>query len=206
MHHIRTIATAMLAGAALVACSSGDNSGAAGDSAAGMAAAPAAAPAPVSDSMAAPSAMSDANILAVVELVDSAEVGVARYVRTTSKNADVRSFAQELETDHAQNMSKSEGVAKQANITMQVPPSDTTKESAAHLMDRLKSLSGTDLDTAFVNSQVLDHQHVIQQTNAMITSAQNPQVKELLQNTLPALQKHLDRAQQLQTKLTTNKS
>ena len=60
---------------------------------------------------------------------------------------------------------------------------------------------GVDFDTAFVNHEVEDHQKVLTDVQGLEQQAQNADVKALLTKTIPALQKHLDKAQALQKQL-----
>lgn len=141
--------------------------------------------------------LSDANILAEEEGGDSAEVALATYMRSHATSAGVKSFATMLIDDHGKSLRQTKSLASKLNITPQAPPNDTTAQETAHVMDRLKSLSGTTLDTAFVNHEVSDHQHDLDEAHQMVSAAQNAQVKSLIQQSIPVLQKHLDRAQQL---------
>jgi putative membrane protein len=208
MRHRYPVAAAF-ACAALVACSSKNDSSYT-DSAAGTAGVvPGAVPAPADSDASTPvppSAMNDANILALQQAADSSEVTVASYVRLHTKNPAVKDYAQLLVRDHAKGISNVEATAKKSNIAMQVPAGDTTMQATEHTLDRLKSLSGTDLDTAFVNQEIADHQHDIAETKELITSAQNPEVKSLLEKTVSELQEHLDKAQALSKKLSGGKS
>jgi putative membrane protein len=209
MSHLRTTLAATIACAAIVACKSHDN--AATDSAGNPAAATATPP----DTGAAASAtgkvdsstattnatVTDANILAKADAGDSAEVAIAKYVRAQSTDAAVKQYADLLESDHGKGISKVEGVAKKTSIAMQLPPNDTTAQETQHTLDHLKSLKGHDLDTAFVNHEIQDHQADIDDANKMAAAAQNPAVKSLVQGELPELKKHLDKAQALSKKL-----
>jgi len=149
--------------------------------------------------------MSDANLLGKAEAGDSAEVAIAKYMMSNTKNAGVRSYADLLQKDHGKGISQVEATAKKASLTPQAPPNDTTTQEASHVIDRLKGLNGNDRDTAFVNHEIQDHQNDIADTKAAISSAQNPDVKALLQKELPELQKHLDRAQSLSKQLGSKK-
>lgn len=201
-----------LAASAVVACKGHDN--AATDSAAGVSAGPAT-PAPATtpvDStgrMAADSAsntaLSDGNILAVVDAGDSAEVAVAKYMIANGDNAKVKAYAELLARDHNKGKTSVDATAKRLNITMQLPSNDTTAQSTSHTLDQLKSLKGADRDTAFINHEIADHQQDIADANRMVTAASQADVKSLLQKELPELQKHLDRAQALSTQLASSK-
>jgi len=109
----------------------------------------------------------------------------------------VKAYAKLLERDHAKGISSVEATAKKLNLTLQLPAGDTTAQGAAHALDHLKSLSGTDRDTAFINHEVEDHKHDIEETKEMAGKAGAADVKSLLQKELPELQRHLDRAEAL---------
>jgi putative membrane protein len=201
--------TAAIACLGIAACKSNNN--ASTDSANGNAATPPAASAdtaaastaarPDSSSRAGSTAMSDANILAKADAGDSAEVVLGKYVRAQSTNAGVKSYASLLESDHAKGIGKVEGLAKKLGLQMTLPSNDTTAQGTQHTLDHLKSLKGHDLDTAFVNHEVEDHVHDIQEAKEMAAAAKDPQVKKLLEDELPELKKHLDRGQSLSPKL-----
>lgn len=202
------LATAIVAATALVACKGHDY---AADSTATAAmpsdTAPAAATptTPMDTTTATSTAMSDANLLGQVMAGDSAEVAIATYMASNTKNSGVRSYADLLQKDHAKGISQAGAVAKKASLTPQAPASDTTSQAAAHFIDQLKSLDGNDRDTAFVNHEIADHQNDIAETKSAIDAAQNTDVKALLKKELPELQKHLDRGQALSKRLASKK-
>lgn len=211
MSHARGMLAAAIACVAIVACTSNNNG--ATDSANGTAAgAPTTASA---DTGAASSAtgktdsatattnatVTDANILAKSDAGDSAEIAIAKYARAQSTNSGVKAYADLLERDHGKGLSKVEGLATTLGIAMQLPPNDTTSQETQHTLDHLKSLRGRDLDTAFVNHEIQDHQADIADAKRMAAAAQKPEVKKLVEDELPELQKHLDRAQALSKKL-----
>lgn len=142
--------------------------------------------------------LTDANIVAKAEGGDSSEVAVSSYMRTHASSAAVKGFANMLYDDHSKSLKEMKSLASAQKITPQVPPGDTTDQKTAHTLDHLKSLSGANVDTAFVNAEVTDHQHDIPEHQQMASQAQNAQLKAALQKGIPTLQKHLDRAQALQ--------
>ncbi len=149
----------------------------------------------------APTGLNDASILGKELSGDSAEVAIAKYMIANGTNASVKAYARLLDHDHSQSMMDVRTVAKKTSLTPQTPPNDTSAQETAHTLDHLKSLNGKDRDTAFVNHEAQDHQSDIADVQQAEQAALNPQVKALLQKSLPELQKHLDRAQKLQGEL-----
>lgn len=210
----RTSLALLIAGTALVACRSGNETtndsaaGAVGTTASsygGVAGASTGATASAQPA-ASPSSYSDAQILGALQGADSSEIQAGKVAEQKATNAAVKSFARMLVTDHTKGATQTKQLAKDS-LSAQTPPGDTTATATTHFLDRLNSTAkGLAFDTAFVNHEVEDHQHDIDDTKQMVDAAKNPQVKQLLQKTLPVLQKHLDRAKALQDQLSKTKS
>lgn len=203
--HVSTTMGALLATLALAACSKSDHNAATSDTTpgqplpAGSTTAAAATPAESTAAAANPDTthLTDANILAKEEGGDSAEVALAGYMRSHAASAGVKSYATMLVDDHGKGLSQTKALASKVKITPQAPAGDTTAQETAHTMSLLQSLHGAALDSTFVNHEITDHEHDIAEAHQMASEAQNAQVKSLVQQSIPELQKHLDRAQQL---------
>ncbi len=150
--------------------------------------------------------MSDANIMAKEIAGDSAEVALASYVRSHASDAGVKSYAALLVSDHGKGEKEARALATKLSITPQPAANDTTSQEAQNTMSRFSSLKGHDLDTAFVSHEIQDHKTDIDDAHKASSAAQNPQVKQLVDTSIPELQKHLDRAQALDKKLSGGKS
>jgi putative membrane protein len=197
--------TAVVVAIGLAACSS-RNDATTRDSAAG-----AVAPAPVVTdstqpaSQPAASAMTDANIIAKEKGGDSAEVAIGEFARTHASDAQVKAYAALLVHDHAKGEKEVVALAKKLAVTPQPPADDTTSQETAHTIAHLTALKGYDFDTAFVHHEIADHTTDIDDAHKAAAAAQNPEVKALVEKSLPELQKHLDRAQALDKKLSASK-
>jgi putative membrane protein len=198
---MKALVIAVAAVAVVTSCSKGDNNAAdtvAGGSATGsaMGATTAAAPAP------APAQLNDASVLAKLSSGDSAEIALGKLVQTKATDAGVKQFGTMLVTDHGANAKQVASIAKKDSVTPQPPPNDTSAAEHQHVLDRFKSMAkGKDFDTAFVNHAVEDHSKEISELQSAQGSLQKPDVQALVTKTLPVMQKHLDRAKALQTKL-----
>ena len=158
------------------------------------------------DSASAGGAMSDANIMAKEIAADSGEVALATYVRSHASDAGVKSYAGELVSDHSKGEKEAKALASKLSITPQPAANDTTSQATEHAMSRFASLKGHDLDTAFVAHEIEDHKTDIDDAHKASAAAQNAEVKQFVDKTIPELQKHLDRAQALDKKLSGKKS
>ena len=161
------------------------------------AAAPAPAPAP-----AAP-AINDAQIAHIAvtaNAIDSAAGAVAKK-KATAKS--VKDFAQTMISDHM-------GVNKQAvalAMKLGVTPEDNDvsrqlKSGADESAATLSGLTGAAFDKAYIEREIAYHQAVVDALDkTLIPSAQNAELKGLLEKVRPAVAAHLERAKDIQASL-----
>lgn len=150
-------------------------------------------------------AMTDANIIAQELGGDSAEVVVATYAQTHARDPEVRAYAKQLVADHGKGAREVKSLAARLSITPAPAAGDTVSQETAHTLAHLATVKGFDFDTAFVQHEIADHPTDIADAHKASAAAQNAEVKALVEKSLPELQKHLDRAQALEQKLSAGK-
>jgi putative membrane protein len=148
-----------------------------------------------------PEPLTDAIIIAKESAGDTAEVVIAEYAAAHTAHPDVKSFAKMLISDHSKGKREVDSLTRKLSIVPQRPADDTTSAEIAHTINHLATLKGQDLDTAFINHEIQDHQSDIADAQKAIAAAQNPDLKQLVQKSISELQKHLDAAQAIQRKL-----
>ena len=147
---------------------------------------------------------SDAQIVQIVLTADQIDIHQAKLALQTSKNPQVKEFANQMISDHTA-LDKSVGdLAKKLNVTPQ--DSDISKQlnqQAADEAKKQKVLNGKAFDKEYVSYEVAYHQAVIDAAvQVLIPNAQNAELKGGLQNAgAPLLQGHLQHAQELQKSL-----
>lgn len=197
----RMLALALLAPAfALAACSKGDDTG--GGAADTTAVAPPTEMAPPAPPAAA-ATVSDAQIAAIVlaaNAVDST-AGVAAAAKST--NAEVKQFAQTMVTDHGGVNAQAVALAGRLNLA---PEENATSrqlmQGGEQSQQSLSGLTGAAYDRAYIDHEVEYHQTVLDAIDqTLIPSAQNAELKALLEATRPAVAHHLEMAKGIQTKL-----
>ena len=95
-------------------------------------------------------------------------------------------------------------LAKKLNVTPQAPPNDQSDAQAKTEMDSLNAMAkGKAWDKAYIDYEVNYHQQVLQTATKALDAAQNQELKDLIKKAAPVIQKHLDRAKQIQQKLGT---
>jgi putative membrane protein len=151
--------------------------------------------------------VSDAQIAKIVKTANQGEVDAAKYARSKTSNAEVKDFANTMINAHEQNDQDERALLKKIRLN----PADSTasenlEASAKTDMANLKRMKGADFDHAYIDGQVTMHQTVLNSLdNTLIPSAQNPDLKAMLQKTRGAVAEHLEHAKSLQENLNSNK-
>lgn len=122
------------------------------------------------------------------------EVEVAKLAAEKASDAAVKAFAQMLVNDHGAANDRLREIATGHNVAL---PASLPEEKKKEL-DRLAQLTGAEFDREFVKIAGLkDHRHDIDEFEKASAQAQNADVKNFAQSTLPTLKKHLEAAQKL---------
>jgi putative membrane protein len=142
--------------------------------------------------------LDDAEILAVVRTVNSAEVAAAELATERAAAGETRQYAQHVMADH------SKSNQQVATLAAAIPPRDnplsmTLREQGAADIEKLEQHSGEEFDRAFVEAQARMHQQVLDTIDEqLLPAAEDQQLRMLLQTTRDQVAMHLEHAQQLQ--------
>jgi len=195
MKNMRFGAFACAIGALVVGCSGGDNRNA--DT---MSMVDTSAGAVANSGM----QMSDANILSVIATINGAEIKDAQTAQQKASSKQVKDFAQQMITDHRAMQGNLDSLARAKNLTPEAgPTADSLQNATKAQADSLSKLSGKQFDQAYIAAQVTAHQQAVDMLTRMSSSAQDPDLKNAIQQAIPKVQSHLDRARSLQQSLGT---
>lgn len=197
-HLIRGAAVA--AGVALApwACSGKD----AGTADTGMAAATTGDAAMNAAPSAPPPALSDANIVFILDNANMLDSAAGAIAATKGTSADVREFGQMMMRDHHSLRQQGQDLAKKLGVIPEAPAADDSKMQLDRTMATLNGATkGKDFDKAYIDNEVTYHKAVLETAIAAMAAAQNAELKNLIQKAAPAIQAHLDRAQAIQGKM-----
>jgi putative membrane protein len=199
---MRRTPIALACAAALVAaCSKGDKTADSARTTDSAAAAATTTPAPAPAASTAP-ALSDANILAYLDAANMADSAGGSLAATKGTSTDVKSFGREMMRDHHALRVAGQDLAKKLNITPSPAANDTTAAHASRMADSLNAQArGPAWDKAYINEEVAMHESVLANAQTALGATQNAELKNLIQKAAPTVQKHLDRAKQIQSKL-----
>ena len=149
------------------------------------------------------STLSDANIAAIVLAANDADIANGNEAKGKTKNAEVRAFAEQMVTDHTSVNQQAKDLAGKLSLS----PEDNDasrglKASSDSTRDEIGKLDGAAFDKAYIDHEVDYHKAVIGMLDGtLIPSAQNAELKSLLQNSRPAFQAHLEHAEKVQATL-----
>jgi putative membrane protein len=131
------------------------------------------------------------------------DVTAAKQAISKSKNKDVVAFARDMERDHEAVNKQALDLVKKLNVTPE--DNDTSRsltKSAADKQTELAKLSGAAYDKAYIANEVAYHKTVNGALESLlIPSAQNPELKGLLQTGLKIFQGHLQHAEHVAAEL-----
>ena len=125
------------------------------------------------------------------------EIQLGELAQQKSETAAVRDYGQMLVDDHTANNQKATALAQSLGAEVPEAPS----EKAQQTYQQLQNVSGAQFDEAFISEMLLGHQTAIDLFTAQVDGGDNDQVEQYASETLPALNKHLQEARDLQNDL-----
>ena len=149
-----------------------------------------------------PSSNPDQDFVTQAAQGNSAEVELGKIVAAKSKDPNVKQFAQMMVKDHTTALNELQELAQTKNLNF----NDDLPDDAKSLQQKLSSDTGKQLDKDYMDGMVEDHQKDVQEFTDKSQNAKDPDVKQWASKTLPTLQKHLEKAQQIDAKLKKGKA
>ncbi len=145
----------------------------------------------------------DANIGAIVLAANQIDIDYAKLALSKSQNADVRAFAEQMVTDHSAVQKSVVELAGKLHLTpVDNDTSNGLKKQSVETTAKLKSLSGSAFDKAYVDNEVAYHKAVTDAVSTvLIPNAQNGELKSALEGANPLFLGHLEHARKIQAKL-----
>ncbi len=146
---------------------------------------------------------SDPQIAHIVVTANQIDIDAGKLAKSHSKNKEVQAFAQQMITDHSAVNKQAGALAKKLGVKPQDnDTSQALKKGAADNMANLKKLKGTQFDKAYIDHEVTYHEQVLDAIDkVLVPSAQNAELKGLIEKVRPAIQAHLDHAKHVQADL-----
>jgi putative membrane protein len=128
---------------------------------------------------------------------DMFEIESSRLAEQRSQNAQVKQFAQHMIRDHQKTTTELKGMLPQLQgVSASQMPTSLDQQHQA-LLQQLQQAQGAQLDRVYAQQQVQAHQQAVDLFGNYARAGDNAQLKQWASQTLPALQQHLQQAQQL---------
>ena len=165
------------------------------------------APAVADTGMAQPAAeaagkLSDPNIVALLDEANKADSAAGAYAVGKAANPEVKAFAKLMMGEHHALRAAGQQLAKKLNVTPQPPADDPLQPAATSEMAALRAApKGPQFDRTYIDQEVAIHKAVLDLAEKAHDQATNEELKALIEQAKPVIQKHLDRAEEIQKKL-----
>ena len=147
--------------------------------------------------------LSDGEIYAIEDAANTGEIQMAEIARKQATSAQAKNFAAMMLTHHREAENKLKALAKKENLTMKDDDvSNKLKSDVQSMVSDLRTKKGRDFDTTYIDDQVTAHRSVLDIIdNQLLPSAQNPEVKSLVTESRRVVADHLQKAEDIQSKM-----
>jgi putative membrane protein len=146
--------------------------------------------------------LTDANIVALLDEANMADSASGAYAVGKATSPEVKAFARLMMGEHHALRSQGQQLAQRLNVTPQLPADDPLKPAAASEMAALKAApKGTGFDRTYIEQEIGIHKAVLDLAGKGHDAAQNQELKKLIEQAKPVIEKHLRQAEDLQKKL-----
>ena len=146
--------------------------------------------------------MTDANITAHMIVGDSLEIDMARLAAERGGDPEVREFARMLVDEHSRHLATTLELARDEDIGVIPADGDRHGVTLRRYLSSLRAMGpSTAFDRAFVRYQIRHHEHEVQALRAMRPAARDDDLEQHIDETLPIIERHLNRARELGARL-----
>src|SRR5262249_38236922 len=107
--------------------------------------------------------LSDADVLAMLDIINLSEIDSADLAKQKASSAEVRIFASQMLNEHTAMLQESRQLAQQINVDDSQMPALASTVGKRHqdMMEELRSLSGANFDQAYLKYQIQMHKQAI---------------------------------------------
>ena len=145
--------------------------------------------------------LTDETILGMLDGANKADsVGGALAVKKAT-DPEVKAFAELMMSEHHALRVAGEDLAKKLGVTPKPPARDPIAGYVAAETAALQKAKGADFDKVYIDNEVTVHQAVLDAANMARVSASSQELKDLIEQAAPVIQKHLDQAKAIQKRL-----
>jgi putative membrane protein len=154
------------------------------------------------DTTAAGASLTDPNIVALLDEANKADSAAGALAVTKATNKAVKDFAKLMMSEHHALRKAGQQLAKKLNVTPAPPATDPVKPLAEGETKALESTpKGPEFDRVYIEQEIAAHKAVLDLAENAHGQAQNEELKALIEQAKPVIQKHLDQAEKIKGEL-----
>ncbi|MFL5494077.1 MAG: DUF4142 domain-containing protein [Gemmatimonadales bacterium] len=144
----------------------------------------------------------DANIVALLDEANKADSSAGKFALGKAHDPEVKAFARMMMGEHHALRVQGQALAKKLKVTPEAPTNDPVQTAGSSEMSALQSAgTGAAFDKAYIDQEVTIHKAVLDLADKAHGDTQTAELKTLIEKAKPTIQKHLDKAEALQKKL-----
>lgn len=121
------------------------------------------------------------------------EVEAGKLAQQKGQTAGVKTFGQQMVTDHTAMLNEMKPVAIQAGFT---PPAELD-ERRKGLLDNLRAANGAEFDRVYLDQQEAAHEEALTLMRGYAENGDNAALKDAAAKSAPKIQAHLEKVNQL---------
>jgi putative membrane protein len=149
-----------------------------------------------------PGALTDPNIVALLDEANVADSAAGAFAVRKATNPEVKAFAKMMMGEHHALRVAGKQLAQRLNVTPAPPADDPLKPAAQSEMTALQSApKGAQFDRTYIEQEVGVHKAVLDLAGKAHDATQNEDLKKLIEQAKPVIEKHLNKAEAIQQKL-----
>jgi len=143
-------------------------------------------------------------VIASYHMDNKMQVELGNHVMKNGSRAEVKSYGEMLAKEHEGFDDKLAALAKKTGQmipTKMKPATAAEKEQHANMKKtaaNIKNLKGEDLDREYLRFMIEDHDKMLSNIDTHISDAKHPELADALREVKPTLQRHADKARELQ--------
>jgi putative membrane protein len=161
-----------------------------------------AAPADTGNATATKATYTDPNIVALLDEANKADSAAGAFALGKAADPGVKAFAKMMMREHHALRVQGQALAKKLKVTPEPPTDDPVKTAGTAEMDSLRAAGkGAAFDKVYIDQEVAIHKAVLDLADKAHGDTQTAELKALIEQAKPTIQKHLDRAEELQKNL-----
>jgi putative membrane protein len=146
-------------------------------------------------------ALADADIANVIHEANAGEIATSEMARTKATSAEVKSYARDMVVAHRAMDNKGAKLSVATATASNAAIRDSITNANKTISTQLQGASGAAFDKAYIDGQVMAHQNTLSFLQQAQNSAQNADLKQMITAAIPDVQRHLERAQSIQSKV-----